>query len=41
MRLDEKSLPEFRSIIKEEIDQHGAVRIAKSGGVFEARRFDN
>lgn len=38
MRLDERNLPEFRRIVTEEIDLHGAIHIAKSGGIFEARK---
>ena len=38
IRISEERLPEFRRIVQEEIDRSGAVRIAKSAGIFVARK---
>jgi len=38
MHLNAGDLAEFRRIVREEIDLHGAVLIAKSAGIFEARK---
>jgi hypothetical protein len=37
MPIDTENLAEFRRLICQEIQRHGAVRIAKCAGVFEAR----